>query len=111
MPEPLEPIQKLRLKGCSSIKRKMAKLSWKSFEDYRKATTEVWKITELDPNDALSAVCTCKQGMKEYYCKHSLGIAIRLGFVEVPAAAKDIPPGEKRKRGHPKQARKALIRQ
>ena len=36
---------------------------------------------------------------KEYICKHVIGMGIRLKFCKPPPAAKDIPIGEKRKRG------------
>ena len=42
-------------------------------------------------------------------CKHIIGLAIRLKSAKPPPAAKDVPIGEKRKRGRPKQAKKALI--
>ena len=42
-------------------------------------------------------------------CKHIFGVAIRSKKAKVPAEAKDVPIGLKRKRGRPKTARKALL--
>ncbi len=39
--------------------------------------------------------------LKEYMCKHVLGIAIRLKVFQVCLEAKNIPIGQKRKRGRP----------
>jgi hypothetical protein len=44
-------------------------------------------------------------------CKHIFGLAGRLGYDKFPAVAKNIPIGQKRKRGRPSKCKKALIRQ
>ena len=36
---------------------------------------------------------------------------MRLKYIKVPAAAKDVPIGEKRKRGRPAKALQALMKQ
>jgi hypothetical protein len=46
---------------------------------------------------------------KQLCCKHIVGIAIRLKHALPPPEAKNIPIGEKRKRGRPAKAKKALI--
>ena len=42
-------------------------------------------------------------------CKHVIGMAIRLNHCKPPPAAKDVQIGEKRRRGRPSKAKKALI--
>jgi hypothetical protein len=42
-------------------------------------------------------------------CKHRIGLAIRLKSAKPPPAAKEIPIGQKRKRGRPNKSSKALI--
>ena len=42
-------------------------------------------------------------------CKHIIGLAIRLKAAKPPLAVKDIPIGQKRKRGRPNKSSKALI--
>ena len=44
-------------------------------------------------------------------CKHLVGVALRRKYVKAPPSAKDIPIGEKRKRGRPKKSTKALLTQ
>jgi len=48
---------------------------------------------------------------KQYCCKHTVGLGIRLGFVEPPSAAKDDGIEQKRKRGRPQKAKPALCKQ
>ncbi len=54
-------------------------------------------------------ICNCPNFSKEYICKHVIGIGIRLKFCKPRPAAKDIPLGEKRKRGRPRKITKALL--
>ncbi len=42
-------------------------------------------------------------------CKHMIGLAIRLKLSKPPPAAKDVPIGEKRRRGRPRKSTKALL--
>ncbi len=53
--------------------------------------------------------CSCPSFFKTFLCKHIIGLAIRLKYVKPPPEAKQIPIGEKRKRGRPKKAGKALL--
>jgi len=77
---------------------------WKEFDDYKRWRSEIWKITLH--NDG-TMTCTCHIFLKEGVCHHSLGMEIRQKRVTVPPAAKNIPLGEKRKRGRPSLAKKA----
>jgi hypothetical protein len=87
-------------------------LRWNTFDQFKKRASSVWKVTL--PSDASNekwraGKCTCPFFLKKYMCKHIIGLAIRLKSAKPPPAAKDVPIGEKRKRGRPKQAKKALI--
>jgi hypothetical protein len=42
-------------------------------------------------------------------CKHVVGMAIRLNYCKPPPAAKNVPIGERRRRGRLSKAKKALI--
>ena len=53
--------------------------------------------------------CTCPCFLKKYMCKHVIGLSIRLKYVKPLPAAKQVPIGEKRKRGRPNKSSKALI--
>ena len=80
---------------------------WNNFEQFM---FKVW-ITQLpiDGNQWKNGRCTCPSYLKTYMCKHIVGLALRLRYVRAPPAAKDVPIGEKRKRGRPKKATRALL--
>ena len=75
---------------------------WRSFSEFVKLEYGVRRIH-------IKEGCTCSMYLKVNVCKHHLGMEIRLKMVDVPAEAKVIPLGQKRKRGRPSKARKALI--
>ena len=52
---------------------------------------------------------TCQVFLKQYICKHIVGIAILRNYFQVSAEAKTVPLGQKRKRGRPAATKKALI--
>ena len=84
-------------------------LKWSSFEEYRLFSSNVWMIT-VNSLDLSGSCCTCPPFLKRGQCKHVLGMHIRLKLITVPPAATDVPLGQKRKRGRPKKASRALIR-
>jgi len=65
----------------------------------------------MNGDDWGSSTCTSTCYWKEYMCKQILGLAIRMNKFTVVPAAKTVPIGQKRKRGRPAKARKALLRQ
>lgn len=78
---------------------------WVNFDDFKSWRTEIWKIT-VSP---AGLACSCPSFLKNGQCKHALGIQIRQREVVVPPEAKTVPLGQKRKRGRPKKALKALL--
>ena len=85
------------------------KLNWSSFDEYKQEAFKVIRIY-FNKYNWKDSECNCIDFCKNYKCKHVLGIAIRLKKVEVPPAAKNVPLGEKRKRGRPSKASKALCK-
>jgi uncharacterized Zn finger protein len=57
----------------------------------------------------MKGICNCPSFFKKYMCKHVVGLAIRSRFCTPPVAAKNIPIGQKRRRGRPSKAKKALL--
>jgi hypothetical protein len=84
-------------------KKKDDKMDWKDFEEFIQSKTSLWMVSNLTLDTYLKAECTCDEGQKKNVWKHSLGLAIRKSFCQVPSKAKDIPIGQKRKRGGPVQ--------
>ncbi len=81
-----------------------------SFDQLKNLQFGIWKLT-LPNNESewKNGICNCPSFFKEFICKHVIGMAIRRKFCRLPPAAKDIPLGEKRKRGRPRKATKALL--
>lgn len=86
-----------------------ANLQWFSFEDYATMRARLW-VVSMFQNSWQTARCNCPIFMKEFICKHSLGVAVREGFCAVPRIAQTVPIGQKRKRGRPRYASAALVR-
>jgi hypothetical protein len=84
---------------------------WRTLEELFECDFSVWLIENLSRDNVFNATCSCKRSLKVHLCKHILGLAGRLGYVKFPAMAKNIPIGQKRKRGRPSKCKKALIRQ
>lgn len=82
---------------------------WKDFDDFKKINFSQWQ-TYLD-EEWEKGICNCPAFSKNYMCKHVIGIAIRLKYVDAPVEAKAIPIEQKRKRGRPRKTKAALQRQ
>ncbi|CAF1526676.1 unnamed protein product [Didymodactylos carnosus] len=81
-----------------------------SFDQYKIKAFNVWCVTlPVDKLRWLNGLCDCPVFFKKFMCKHVVGMAIRLNYCRPPPAAKDIPPDEKRRRGRPSKAKKALL--
>ncbi|RNA29515.1 hypothetical protein BpHYR1_028337 [Brachionus plicatilis] len=71
---------------------------WDEFEDYKKHEPLLYvKVPDLV--DFKNGKCSCRWYIKNYICKHLIGISKIL----------NIPIGEKRKPGRPAKAKQALI--
>lgn len=79
---------------------------WKTFDNFSTWRSKIWKI-EVYPD---RVVCSCPIFTKKNQCKHSIGMLIKRKEVDVPEEAKNIPLGQKRKRGRPSKAKKALLK-
>jgi predicted nucleic acid-binding Zn finger protein len=85
-------------------------MRWNTFDQFKRRNFAVWIVTlPKDDDNWKNGKCTCPGFFKKYICKHIIGLSIRLKYVRPPATAKQVPIGQKRKRGRPKQATKALI--
>ena len=79
---------------------------FRTWEVYKDTRMSVWMATMY------GGVFKCKSPsfMKKRQCKHTLGIKILTGQVDVPVQAQAIPLGRARKRGRPSRATAALAR-
>ena len=81
-----------------------------TWEQYAHRIESFYVITDIDSNGE-NLMCSCPVGLKNYSCKHTVGIAIRFFRKEIPLAAKTIPLGRKRSAGRPKKVGTAYQRE
>lgn len=81
---------------------------WEIFDNFQEYNYGIWTVT-IDADDLTNCKCTCPFFLKNCSCKHSLGMQIRLKLVVPPPEAKSVRLGQKRKRGRPTKAKKALL--
>lgn len=89
-------------------------MMWQSFDNFRKIYFMKCTATFPTPFNRLTwekGQCDCADFFKKYMCMHIVGIALRMKFVEAPPEAKNVPIGQKRKRGRPALAKAALVYQ
>ncbi len=72
---------------------------------------KLWDFHSHTAGEWRSATCTCPSFLKNYICKHIIGMSIRLKYCKAPPEAKNVSIGTKRKRGRPSKAKKALVTQ
>ena len=69
--------------------------TFRTWEVYKNTKMNVWMATMYGG----VIKCTCPSFVKKGQCKHTLGIKILTGQVDVPVEAQAIPLGRARKRG------------
>lgn len=79
--------------------------SWETFDDFCKNQFSIWKVF-MPKGSMQGASCSCPIFLKEYLCKHILGMAVRLQFVSLPDDLNVM--GKKRKVGRIAKAGPAL---
>jgi hypothetical protein len=83
-----------------------------TFDTYRSVQFGMWRVSlSNEPEEWRKVICTCPSFLKNYICKHVIGMAIRLKYCKPPPEAKNVEIGVKRKRGRPANAKKALLLQ
>lgn len=88
--------------------------SWISFDEFKSKNFAYVRVEFPKPytkDNWLEGKCTCAQFMKNFICMHVLGVSLRMKFITAPDAARNLPLGQKRKRGRPDLAKTALVYQ
>ena len=87
-----------------------ASTSWIDFDALIEMEASLWCVV-ANEEEWTKGKCSCPYFSKNYKCKHLIAISIRLKLDDciIPLAAKQIPLGQKRKRGAPSKAKKALL--
>lgn len=114
---PKDPSAEITDKMITDVKS----LKWKTFDEFKVTNFQLYKVTTKLPSgmDAHNcSYCDCVTFFKDYKCVHSLGMAVRLGYVKISTKNKElavakikslIPIEKKNKRGRPKIAGKPLL--
>ena len=74
---------------------------WLTFNDFLVWQRSCWLVVPLQS-------CSCPIGIKEYSCKHSVGLAIIFNTYQVSDKARSQPLGKRKTRGSPKKVSTAL---
>ncbi len=114
----INPAKKMRASGLSYEKVKVFSDGKCAEEEAVKYNNFKWtccKINDTEQGTKKYYKCSFKRGsncpacLKYYICKHIIGLAARYKLCSIPLEAKNIPLGQKRKRGRVAKAKKALI--
>ncbi len=85
-------------------------MRWNTFEQFKKRSFSEWIVSLVPKSETWrEGKCTCLNFLKKYMCKHLIGMDIRLKLAKPPPALKNVPINDKRRRGRPKFATKALL--
>ena len=86
-------------------------LNSNDYDTFVKLRRSVYHVDVEGKESVESFRCSCRMFLKRNLCKHVYGLGSLWGLVEFPEAAKAVPIGQKRKRGRPCLAKRALQRQ
>lgn len=78
--------------------------NWDSFDDFKNRAFKLYLVKF--PNSEqnwMTGSCTCVMYLKQFVCKHLIGIATRNGWASPPMEAYQVPIGKTRGRGRPKK--------
>lgn len=84
--------------------------NWNSFDEYITQIQSI-KVITINQDEWTHSICNCAVWMKDYICKHVIGISAILNLCQFPDIDYDIPISNNRKRGRPKLTSYALSRQ
>ena len=75
---------------------------WTSFDEFALWQNSCWLVAPL-------VSCTCPIDLKEFTCKHSVGLAILQGIYDVTDKIRCEPLGKRKNKGRPKKVRTTLF--
>lgn len=85
---------------------------YRSFDQYVDlAFGFYWQISISHQNWQTESSCNCPYFLKNFMCKHVIGLSLRMKICKLPRAAIATPLGAKPKSGRKANAKKALLTQ
>jgi hypothetical protein len=96
------------LKFSENLKREE---TWEKFEDFLTNHFAFWTVKISKESSWECGSCDGPNFSKKLACKHLIGVAARLSFFKFsPTTVRTMAISAKRRRGRPKKAQKALIK-
>jgi len=101
----------VKASGFPEVNAHVVKKQTVKYKTFARMAQEYFSYHRVNFNvtDWTKSSCTCPFFQKQFVCKHIYGIAVVRGQCTFSTAAKSVPLGQKRKRGRPAGATKALI--
>ena len=80
------------------------------FDTYKSVYFKIWCVgLSNNPEEWRTATCTCPSFLKNYICKHVIGMSIRLKYCKPPPEAKNVEVGTKRNKRQTIESKKSFI--
>ena len=98
---PTGDIKQLSEDVCYDYVEQMVSLPFEEFDELMAEMSKL-RLVKLDKNNWKLSSCTCKWYLKHYMCKHIIVVAVRKNLYTLDPRAEQIPVGQNRKRGRPK---------
>ena len=95
---------------CEQYVKDMKTLPFNDFDTHSKEVKKIC-IVNLEKSNWKKSSCTCSYYVKHYMCAHFVAIAARLKLHSFSLKSMQIPIGQNRARGRPKNTTAALLRQ
>ncbi len=102
--------KKLSVRDVTKYFNVVNELNWNKFDEYAEYIGTLHYV-KFDKKDWLKSVCNCWYWAKNYYCNHTIGLAVYKKRVVYKDQHKVIQIGQNRKRGQPKKTASALTKQ
>ncbi len=95
------------------IDARCARDRFDSYSDFDKFVATCFKIKTINSNVSKwdECACSCVYYAKHYSCYHIIAIAVAKKLTSIPDKFKNVPIGQKPKRGRKPKAKPALVRQ
>lgn len=85
---------------------------WKSFDTYVESGYGLyWKVILSKENWKTESKCECPSFLKNFICKHIIGLSLHSKFCKLPRTAITTELGDRPKRGRKAKSYKALLKQ
>uniref|UniRef100_A0A914WXP9 Uncharacterized protein n=1 Tax=Plectus sambesii TaxID=2011161 RepID=A0A914WXP9_9BILA len=99
----------LTSKQVREYKRRFHENHWPSFDMYVEMRMSMWAVS-IPMENWKSCTYSCPLFLKKLKCKYLIAVAATFNLTSILISAKAIVLGQKKKRGRPAKATKALVR-